>query len=149
MEERRLPLSQVPKKKEVSMTLWRSLSCRPACSREDHPPPPQGATDAQLACWKTVSCLEWEVWKFSLYEEVSAFAHHYPGLAEAAVNSANPLLTSISRLLWGRQGTQPEIFSTQTWAPAIGPGLPAVFLLKRSGSHYFGVKQSKPKGSNN
>lgn len=94
------------------------------------------------------SCMEWECLEVLGLWEVSAFAHHYPGPAEAAVNSANPLLTSISRLLWGR-GTQPEIFSTQPWAPAIRPGLPAVFPLKRSGTHYFGVKQTKPKGSSN
>lgn len=106
----------------------------------------RGLLMPSLLAGRPWSCMEWECLKFSVYGEVSAFVHHYPGLAEAAVNSENPLLTSISRLLWGR-GTQPEIFSTQTWVPAIRPGLTAVFPLKRSGTHYFGVKQAKSKGS--
>lgn len=120
---------------KVGRTLWfykLFLRLQPTCSQADQLLLPQGAADTQAyLLGDTGTAWDGNIWKFTVSWEVSAFTRHYSELAEAAVNSGSPLLTSISRLLGGKKQAEP--FSTQIWAPAIRPAEPARFLLLQRG----------------
>lgn len=88
------------------------------------------------------------IWKFTVSWEVSAFTRHYSELAEAAVNSGSPLLTSISRLL-GDKTTRTVQHSDLGSCHQACRASQVSSAPKGSDSSYFEVNQAKAKGPSN
>lgn len=138
---------------KVGRTLWfykRFLRLQPTCSQADQPPLPQGAADTQAyLLGDTGTAWDGNIWKFTVSWEVSAFTRHYSELAEAAVNSGSPLLTSISRLLGGKKTSRTVQHSDLGSCHQTCRASQVSFAPKGSGSFSFGVNQAKAKGPSN